>query len=102
MSENVEATSLVAKQGKKVYSFVNPLFAEQPDIVWDRVNPISRTVFAQKYGLCNKGLNPKHLRVGTHCTEEDVEKLFGPYVNQNGYKYCHNEDEEFAKAVEWQ
>jgi hypothetical protein len=102
MSENVEATSLVDKQGKKVYSFVNPLFAEQPDIVWDRVNPILRTVFAQKYGLCNKGLNPKHLRVGTHCIEEDVEKLFGPCVNQNGYKYCHSEDEEFVKAVEWQ
>jgi hypothetical protein len=98
----VDTGSLVAKQGKKVYSFVNPLFAERPIIVWDRVNPISRTVFAEKYGLSNKGLNPKHLREGTHCTKEDVGKLFGPCVNQNGYKYSHKKDEEFVKAVEWQ
>jgi hypothetical protein len=29
----IDIGSLVAKQGKKVYSFMNPLFAKQPDIV---------------------------------------------------------------------
>ena len=103
MSEMVSAdpSSLGAKQGKKIYSFVNPLFAEQPDIVWDRVQPISRATFVQKYGLCNKGINPKHLRVGLHSTEENVEALFGPCINQNDYKYCYSKDE-FVKAVEWQ
>ena len=85
---------------RKTASYVRPLYAEAPKLIFDRVHAVSRTQFAKKYGLNNGGMSPKQLRVGTHCTEAEVERWFGPCVNQNGYKYCHLDDEEFVKAVE--
>ena len=81
-------------------AFVDPLYAEQPQLVWNRVDPISKEVFEEKYGLCNKGLPPKQLKYGIHLKEADVEAMFGPRVS-NGYRYAYSEDVAFVKKVEY-
>jgi hypothetical protein len=80
--------------------FVDPLYAEQPQLVWDRVDPIGKDVFEEKYGLCNKGLVPKRLKYGIHLEESDVEAMFGQKVS-NGYRYAYSEDMVFVKKVEY-
>jgi hypothetical protein len=68
--------------------------------VWNRVDPIGKDVFEEKYGLCNKGLVPKRLKYGIHLEESDVEAMFGQKVS-NGYRYAYSEDMVFVKKVEY-
>jgi hypothetical protein len=42
--------------------------------------------FVEKYGLCNKGLNPKHLKLGKYIEDVEVEK-FKSCINKNNYRY---------------
>jgi hypothetical protein len=89
------------KKGKvESAAWVDPMYAAQPEITWDRQTALKREYFATNYGLCNKGLAPKRLRIGLHVSEADIESLFGPKVNSNGYRYADNEDTEFVERVE--
>lgn len=90
----------VKLEGVDPASYVVPLYAEQPTIVFDRVTPPTRKIFQETYGLSNEGLNPKRLKIGVQLEEVDVESLFGPCINRNGYRYCHKDDEELIREVE--
>jgi len=81
-------------------SYVDPYYAEVPELVFDGCNLVLRKTFAEKYSLCSKGAKPKRLMIGLHLKEEDVEKYFGPLINRNGYKFNYIEDEELIREVE--
>ena len=49
--------------------------------------------------MCNRGITPKHIKIGVHLEEADVESLFGPRQNGNGYRYA-TMDEDFVRKVE--
>ena len=53
----------------------------------------------EKYGLCNKGITPKQIKIGHHLEEADVETLFGPWQNGNANRYA-TMDEEFVRKGE--
>lgn len=90
----------VKVEGAPSSAWVELLYAEQPTLAWNRVDPITRHLFEVHYGLCNRGLAPKRLKYGVHITEQEVEDMFGPKVSANGYRYSWSEDEEFVKKVE--
>jgi hypothetical protein len=96
MSANVEG-SLGKKIKTKgaILSWVAPLYATPLDIIFDKKNLNTRKDFVEKYDLCNKGPNPKCLRIGKDLEEEEVEELFGKAISRNGYRYCHTDNEEF-------
>jgi hypothetical protein len=58
-------------------SWVDPLYAEQPTLTWNRVDPIKWDAFEKVYGLNNSGIPLKRLKFGLHLKEDDVEVLFG-------------------------
>jgi hypothetical protein len=43
---------------------------------------------------------PKWLKVGKDFKEHEVEALFGPCINKNGYRYTYTNDEEVIAFVE--
>ena len=94
-----EERLLCPKRGGKKSSWVDPLYACQPEIFWDRKSLVTRDWFVEKYGLCNRGITPKQIKIGQHLEEADVETLFGPRHNGNGYRYAAC-DEEFVRKVE--
>ena len=94
-----EERLLGARRGGKKSSWVDPMYASQPEILWDRKTTVSREWFAEKYKLHNHGITPKQIKIGQHLEEADVESLFGPRQNGNGYKYSQC-DEEFVRRVE--
>ncbi len=55
--------------------------------------------FVEKYGLCNKGLNPKHLKLGKYIEDVEVEK-FKSCINKNNYRYFWLDDDEFIAKAE--
>lgn len=97
--EELEERLLCPKRVGKKSSWVDPLYACQPEILWDRKSLVTRDWFAEKYSLCNRGITPKHIKIGIHLEEADVESLFGPRQNGNGYRYA-TMDEEFVRKVE--
>jgi hypothetical protein len=76
------------------------MYGVQPDIIFDGSNPVSRRVFAEKNGLCNKGLSSKRLKIAHNCIELEVEKMFGPLEDKNLYKYNFIDNEELIQKVE--
>jgi hypothetical protein len=44
--------------------FVEPLYGEKPDILFDRKNLVPQKQICEKYQLCNKGLHRKKLKLG--------------------------------------
>ena len=90
----------VKVEGAPSLSWVDPLYAEQPTVTWNRVDPIKRDAFQKAYGLNNSGIPPKQLKFGVHLKEDDVEALFGQRQGGNGYNYSYSEDLEFVKKVE--
>jgi hypothetical protein len=90
----------VKVEGAPSTAWVDPLYAAQPTITWDRVTALKRDYFAQNYGLCNTGLAPKRLKFGVHVNEAEVEELFGAKVNANGYRYSLSEDTALVEKVE--
>ena len=90
----------VKVEGAPSLSWVEPLYAEQPSLCWNRVDPISRETFEKAYDLNNQGIPPKRLKFGVHLEESEVDALFGPRVGTNGYSYSYSEDTEFVKRVE--
>jgi hypothetical protein len=55
---------------------------------------ISWRQFVETYGLCNKGLSPKCLKLSKDFEETKVEKVFGLCITKNGYWYTWCGDEE--------
>lgn len=98
--ESKPARKRVKVEGGGSAAWVDPLYAEQPTITWDRVSVLKRDYFEKKFGLCNEGFAPKRLRFGVHLDEADVEGLFGPKVNANGYRYSMSEDIALVERVE--
>ena len=94
-----EERLLCPKRGGKKSSWVDPLYACQPEIFWDRKSLVTRYWFVEKYGLCNRVITPKQIKIGQHLEEADVETLFEPRHNGNGYRYAAC-DEEFVHKVE--
>ena len=80
--------------------FVDPLYVEQPQIVWNQVDPIGKHIFEEKHRLCNTGLGPKQFKYRIHLEESDVETMFGQKIS-NGYCYAYLEDMVFVKKVEY-
>jgi hypothetical protein len=97
--DELEERLLCSKRGGKKSSWVDPLYACQPEILWDRKSVVTRDWFAEKYNLCNRGITPKQIKIGCHLEEADVESLFGPRQNGNGYRYA-TMDKEFVRKVE--
>ena len=97
--EELEDRLLCPKRGGKKSSWVDPLYACQPEIYWDRKSLVTRDWFVEKYNLCNRGITPKQIKIGIHLEEADVESLFGPRQNGNGYRYA-TMDEDFVRKVE--
>ena len=87
-------------EGGSSGAWVDPLYAEQPTLTWDRQTTLKRDYFEKNFGLCNEGFAPKRLRFGVHLDEADVESLFGPKVNANGYRYSMSEDVALQERVE--
>ena len=50
-----EDQRLVRVKLQNAATHLDPMFAEQLDIIFDGINPISRKKFAETYGLCNRG-----------------------------------------------
>jgi hypothetical protein len=73
-----EERLLCAKRGGKKSSWVDPMYASQPEILWDHKTVVTREWFAEKYKLHNHGITPKQIKIGQHLEEADVESLFGP------------------------
>jgi hypothetical protein len=82
--------------------YVEAVFNIAPDL-FPRVlkRGYSRGEFAEKYGLCHTGMNPKQVRCPRDCSEHDVLALFGPYVGKNGHNYMCCGDEELILYIEW-
>jgi hypothetical protein len=97
--EELEERLLCPTRVGKKSSWVDPLYACQPEILWDRKSLVTRDWFTEKYSLCNRGITPKQIKIGIHLEEADVESLFGPRQNGNGYRYA-TMDEEFVRKVE--
>ena len=91
----------VKVEGSPLLSWVEPLYAEQPSLCWNRVDPISRKAFEKAYGLNNQGIPPKRLKFGMHLEESEVDARFGARVGNNGYNYSYLEDTEFVKRIDW-
>ena len=90
----------VKLEGAASLSWVEPLYAEQPSLCWNRSDPVTRAAFEKAYGLSKQGIPPKRLKFGVHLEESEVDELFGPRVGSNGYSYSYSEDTEFVKRVE--
>jgi hypothetical protein len=78
--------------------YVDLLYGEKLNIIYDRKIELSWTSFSNKYGINNQGIAPKRLKIGKEIEKEEVETLFGP-CSHNGYRYCHNEDKAFISRV---
>jgi hypothetical protein len=63
-------------------------------------NIIFQRQFIETYGLCNKGLSPKCLKLCKDFEKAKVEKVFGPCINKNGYRYTWYGDEKIIAEVE--
>lgn len=94
-----EERLLSAKRGGRKSSWVDPLYASQPKILWDRKTVVTCEWFAEKYKLHNNGITSKHIKISQHLEEADVESLFGLQQNGNGYRYSQC-TEEFVRRVE--
>jgi hypothetical protein len=77
----------------------NPLYGTKLDIIFDKKIKLSRRSFWEKYGICNKGIAPKRLKIRKEIEEKEVVALFGP-CNCNKYKYYHTKDEALISRVE--
>ena len=97
--EEPEERLLCPKRGGRKSSWVDPLYACQPEILWDRKSLVTRDWFVEKYNLCNRGITPKQIKIGVHLEEADVESLFGARQNGNGYRHA-TMDEAFVRKVE--
>ena len=90
----------VKLEGDASLSCIEPLYAKQPSLCWNRSDPVTRAAFEKAYGLSNQEIPLKRLKFGVHLEESEVDELFGPRVGSNGYSYSYLEDTEFVRRVE--
>jgi hypothetical protein len=64
--------------------FATPLYAHVPAL--GDSGPISKKEFVKKYEFCCEGLRPKRVKMPRDISLEDIIKIFGLVVNNNGYK----------------
>jgi hypothetical protein len=81
--------------------YAEAVFSTAPELFPKALRGYSRGDFAEKYGLCHTGMNPKQVRCPRDCSEHDVLALFGPYVGKNGHNYMCCGDEELILYIEW-
>ncbi len=79
--------------------YVDPLHGTKLNIIFDKKTELSWRIFWEKYGIYNKGITLKRLKIGKEIEEEEVVTMFGP-CSCNGYRYCHYEDEALISKVE--
>jgi hypothetical protein len=70
-----------------ISTWVEPLYGAKPNIIFDRKQFVSKQQFTYTYGICIKDPSPKCLKLGKDFEEEEVENIFGPCINRNGYHY---------------
>jgi hypothetical protein len=75
------------------------LYAKIPQIIVHGVEFISPQQFAKVYNLNNHDRCPKSLKVPKDLEESEVETLFTPPVNKNGYKYMECGDPKFIALI---
>ncbi len=78
---------------------VEPPYGAKPNIIFDRKQLVSKQQFTNTYNICIKGPSPKCLKL-RDFEKEEVEKIFGPYINRNGYHYTWSSDEQLIAEVE--
>jgi hypothetical protein len=79
--------------------WVEPLYGTPRNIIFDKNNLVSKKKFATTYGLCYKGLSPKHLKLNKGFEKVKIEKIFGPYLNKNGYQYSWSQNEKIIVKI---
>lgn len=82
--------------------YAEPIFSAAPNILPRPLNRgYNQSEFAEKYGLCHTGMNPKLVRCPRDCSsEKDVVVLFGSYVWKNGHNYMACSDKELVMYFE--
>jgi len=83
----------VKVEGRVVFSWVAPLYHTPLRIIFYKKNHVSWREIEEKYGVCNKGLSPKSLRIRKDLEEKEMEQLFGPSLIMNIYEYSYSNDE---------
>jgi hypothetical protein len=78
--------------------YVEPLYGKPPKIIFDKKVQMTCCQFVKKYNFCNKGTNPKRLKIGKDYTKE--VQVLKAYNSKNGYRYCFNKNEVLIKHVE--
>jgi hypothetical protein len=92
-------TVKVKIKGAATTCYIDPLYGTKLDIIFNKKTELSRESLWDKYGICNKGIAPKRLKIGKEIEEEEVVTLFGP-CSRNDYKYCLIEDKALISRVE--
>lgn len=77
--------------------FATPLYAPVPTL--GDSGSISKKELVKKYEFCCEGLKPKCVKVPRDIYLEDIIKIFGLVVNNNGYNYEFTKDLEFIEKV---
>jgi hypothetical protein len=78
--------------------YIKPLYGKALEIIFDRKTPITRQQFASIYDLCSIRPCPKRLKISRDFKEEEVQELFGPSNNKNGYQYYFSDNVELNKV----
>jgi hypothetical protein len=86
-------------EGKVVSSWIEPLYATPPKLIFDKKNLISHKQLFEKYALCNSSILPKNHKIGKEVEESKVEALLTLHF-RNQYKYSFGDDEKLISNVE--
>lgn len=78
----------------------SPLYKEQLNLIFDKKHIVTWKKIVEKYGLCNEGLNSKHLKLGKYIEDVEVKRLFKSCMNKNYYRYFWLEDEKVIANME--
>ncbi len=78
----------------------SPVYKEQLNLIFDKKHIVTWKKFVEKYGLCNEGLNSKHLKLGKYIEDVEVKRLFKSCMNKNNYRYFWLEDEKVIANME--
>ena len=93
----VEEHNVKVKIENVMSTWVPPLYAEEPTLVFDGKLPVSRKTFESLYGLSNRGKSPKKLKIERDCTKAKVKRWFGLVIGKNAYHYKEDVYREIEK-----
>jgi hypothetical protein len=56
-------TVKVKIEGAATTCYIDPLYGTKPNIIFDKETKLSWRSFGEKYGICNKGIEPRRLKI---------------------------------------